>query len=90
VTAFFGAVSSSSFAAIKLFLQRDDVLDFINEPDDQGTTPLMEAAKKHMVLIVDLLIQCGANAKLKKKDGSTALHEVYRYAPFLVIYIKKK
>jgi ankyrin repeat protein len=50
--------------------------DSVNIPNNQGKTPLMQAAQNDNSYLVTLLIDNGANATIKDKNGKTA----YNYA----------
>jgi ankyrin repeat protein len=55
---------------IELLIARGAPLDLA---DNRGRTPLMIAAERGHVAVVDLLLRRGANRTLKDKDGKTAL-----------------
>ena len=46
----------------------------VNALDNEKNTLLMFAAKKGWYKIAEMLIENGANVKLKNQDGTTALH----------------
>ena len=48
-------------------------MDFGDVSLDQGTTPLMRAARSGDAEVMRILLQAGADPKLVTKDGNTAL-----------------
>lgn len=72
-TAFHEAVCSEKFEVLRLLVNSGDK-EAINIQDKNGWTPLMEAAEKASVNIMELLLDNGANTKLANKGGCTALH----------------
>jgi len=48
-------------------------INFINEDNEDGDTPLINAASKNLIEIVRILLAAGANVDIKNKYGNTAL-----------------
>src|SRR5213596_1124210 len=46
----------------------------VNSRDDSGSTPLMAAAQLHLVDMVALLLELGADPRARNEDSDTALH----------------
>ena len=65
----YSAVETSRVTAAVLIEHRADV----NHPDDHGATPLMRAAFKGRLELVDLLCRAKADVNQAKADGKTAL-----------------
>ena len=53
-------------------------VDCVN-PDRNGTTPLMTAARYANLSSVKLLVRCGADVNMKSRWGRTALDDARKY-----------
>ena len=71
------AASFGTFEQLKLLLNTDAKLD-INSRTERGDTPIFSAAGKQGLEGIKLLIESGANPKVRNLRGETPLH-----APFL-------
>lgn len=70
-SALFVATTTNNAALMKLILKKQKSL--LNTPDNEGTTPLMEAAKYGTKETIEVLLKAGAKKDLKNKQGQTAL-----------------
>ena len=62
----------------------------VNATNDQGSTPLLEAARYGHNDIARVLIASGANVKAKDKDGKTALMLAIQYNHTDVVRVLKQ
>jgi ankyrin repeat protein len=69
--ALFGAVRAGNTDMVKSLLSSPGA--DVNATDEQGNTPLLEAARFGHDDICRALIAAGANVKARDKDGKTAL-----------------
>lgn len=67
----------------RLLLLSSDSID-VDQPDPNGFTPLMLATQKGRSLVVKILLDRGANAKIRGPCGNTALHLAARYGHLAV------
>jgi len=70
-SALFMATTTNNYDLMKTVLKKNKKL--IDTPDNEGTTPLMEAAKYGTKQTIEILLKAGAKKDLKNKLGSTAL-----------------
>ena len=70
-TSFHQIVRTDDFAKIKQLIAEGAN---VNEPDQNGFTPLQHAAKYGNETAVKLLIDSGANIEVKAEDGRSLLH----------------
>lgn len=58
--------------------------NFVNLCDKSGVSPLMLACLHNNLSVVQALIQCGADLKLKDKDNHWALWYAYYISNFII------
>ena len=72
------AASSGHKAVINVLLglmkKKSDLKTLVNLADDKGMTPLIYATIAESTVIIDLLIEKGADADAANKDGANAAH----------------
>jgi len=79
------------FESIKKKLSKDELLNFINYPDDNSNTPLLYATFKGSYEKVNILIENGAKADMRNFMGLSVMHMAAQGdKPNMLIYFKEK
>ncbi|MBL6621577.1 MAG: ankyrin repeat domain-containing protein [Rickettsiales bacterium] len=74
----FSAITSSNTEQVKQLITEDNV----NDKNDEGKTPLHEAAKKGNLEIINLLLGLQVQIEAKDEEGKTPLHEAAQYGHY--------
>ena len=79
------------FDIIKTKLSKEELVSFINLPDDNSNTPLLYATFKGSIEKVDILIKHGAKVEMRNFMGLSVMHMAAQGdKPNMLIYFKEK
>ena len=72
-------------------LSKEELVSFINLPDDNSNTPLLYATFKGSIEKVDILIKHGAKVEMRNFMGLSVMHMAAQGdKPNMLIYFKEK